>query len=67
MTPDLAFGQRLVLLVAAMTGGFFGMGLGFMVVPSLLMLYPWMIPLWAAAGAAVVLVLVIAGRRLIGS
>ena len=50
-----------------MTGGFFGMGLGFMVAPSRMNLYPWIIPLLAADGAAVVLALVIAGRRIIGS
>ena len=66
MTPDLAFGRKLVLLLAAVTGAFFGMGLGFRVAPSLLFLYPWIIPLWAAGGAVLGIVLALAVKRSLG-
>ena len=67
MTPDLAFGRRLVLLLAAVTGGFFGMGLGFRVAPSLMSLYPWIIPVFAAGGAAFGIVFALVMKRALGA
>jgi uncharacterized membrane protein YfcA len=67
MTPDLAFGRKLVLLLAAVTGAFFGMALGFMLAPSLLLLYPWIIPVWAAGGAVLGIVLALVLKRALGA
>jgi hypothetical protein len=66
MTPDFAIGRKLVLLLAAVTGAFFGMALGLKLAPSLLFLYPWIIPVWAAAGAALGIVLALVMKRALG-
>ena len=66
-TPDLAFARKLVLLLAAVTGAFFGMALGFMLAPSLLFLYPWIVALWAAGGAALGIGLALVVKRGLGA
>lgn len=67
MTPDLAFGRRLVLVLAAVTGALFGMGLELKLAPSLSSIDPWTIPLWAAGGAALGVALALIAKRAMGA
>jgi hypothetical protein len=67
MTPDLVAGRKLVLLLAAVTGALFGMGLGLRLAPSLMSLYPWIIPVWAAGGALFGIVVALVMKRALGA
>lgn len=63
MTPDVAFGRILVLLLAAVTGGLFGIGLALRLAPQ----DPWAIPLWSAGGVAFGIVSALVMKRALGA
>jgi hypothetical protein len=67
MTPDSVFARRLWLLLVAVTGAFVGMGLGVKVLsPTYLSGNPWVLPLFAAGGAALAMALVFAAKWRLG-